>query len=500
MSQGRGGGVSLTTRLTAFFLAALAAVLLGFSTTLWLLAREYLSRQVDERLEAALQTLVASIEFDADGLEWEPNQRSSPWVDRRADSGRIVALPQGSGPDQVRWLVRDGRTGTVVDRSLNLHGAPEQVLTGSPVADTTEATQWEHERFGETPWRVARLRVAGLGAETRAGDEAGSRHGSLVLTAGLSLVSLKQTLANLARLLAGLSIAVWLVAAGLSRRLCRRALVPVTRMAEAARSMSVADLDQRLPALASGDELQDLGDAFNGLLDRLNDAFERQRRFTGDASHQLRTPLAALLGQVEVALRRERPVEDLRNVLTLVRDKATQLGQIVETLLFLARADAEAPLPDSEVIDLAPWLDEYLQRWANGNLRAADLTRSLSEGPFPARAHLPLLAQLLDNLLDNAGKYSEPGTPITIALGREPESSRVTLSVEDRGRGIDPEALPRVFEPFYRAPSARREGRAGTGLGLAVAQRIAAAMNGVVLARSEPGQGSRFTIRFADLS
>jgi heavy metal sensor kinase len=485
-----GPRVSLTTRLTAFFLAALAAVLVGFSATLWLLAREYLHRQVDDRLDGALQTLNAAVEFEPAGLEWEPNP--GPPAARRAvgESGyRVVALPQGPGADQVRWVVRDGRTGAVVDRAPNLEGEAGRRLSSLPLSDAGEAPGFRRERFGGQPWRVARRRVV---APAALPGVPGPYHASLILTAGLSLVPVKVTLLHLARLLGGLSLVVWLIAAALGRGLCRRALVPVTRMAEAARTMGAADLDQRLPTSGTGDELQDLGDAFNGLLDRLHEAFERQRRFTGDASHQLRTPLAALLGQVDVALRRERSADDLRRVLSLVRDQAGHLGQIVEALLFLARADAEAALPDRETIDLASWVVAHRERWS-GHPRAADLVvANEAGGPLRVQAHPPLLAQLLDNLLDNACKYSEPGTPVTIRLGRE--SGRAALSVEDRGRGIDPADLPRLFEPFYRAPDARREGRAGTGLGLAVAQRIAQALGGSLVARGEPGRGSRFIL------
>ena len=113
--------------------------------------------------------------------------------------------------------------------------------------------------------------------------------------------------------------------------------------------------------------------------------------------------------------------------------------------------------------------------------------------PLWTRAHRPLLGQLLDNLLENACKYSGPGTPIIVRIWCEPAT--VALAVEDRGCGIPAEDLPRVFEPFYRAESARRLGRAGVGLGLAVARRIAETHGGTITAESEPGRGSRFVVR-----
>ena len=237
---------------------------------------------------------------------------------------------------------------------------------------------------------------------------------------------------------------------------CRRALAPVTRMAEAACAMGGAHLDGRLPAAGSGDELADLSVAFNGLLDRLQESFDRQRQFTGDASHQLRTPLTALLGQIEVALRRERPSEEYRRVLSSVQRQALSLRRIVETLLFLARADAEAQLPKLERVDLAEWLSEHLRSWAD-HPRVGDLRPQWAPGnPVWAKVQPPLLGELVNNLIDNACKYSRPGTPITLRLGHE--EGMVFLAVEDEGCGVGLEDQQHLFELFYRSAQALRLG------------------------------------------
>jgi signal transduction histidine kinase len=162
-------------------------------------------------------------------------------------------------------------------------------------------------------------------------------------------------------------------------------------------------------------------------------------------------------------------------------------------LLFLARADAEAGLPDLERLDLAAWAEGHLHTWS-GHERASDLRfEDRDDGPFWTLAHPPLLGQLLDNLLENACKYSGPGTPITVRAWCE--RVVVALAVEDCGCGIPAEDLPRVFEPFYRAEPARRLGHAGVGLGLAVARRIARSQGGTITAESEPCRGSRFVVR-----
>jgi signal transduction histidine kinase len=166
---------------------------------------------------------------------------------------------------------------------------------------------------------------------------------------------------------------------------------------------------------------------------------------------------------------------------------------VVESLLFLARTDAEAGLPDLERVDLAAWAADHVLA-CSGHERGADMRFENQCGdPLEIQAHPPLLGQLLDNLLENACKYSEPGTPIIVRVWCE--QALVALAVEDRGCGIPPEELGQVFEPFYRAHAARRLGRAGVGLGLAVARRIAETHGGSITTESEPGRGSRFVVR-----
>jgi signal transduction histidine kinase len=175
-------------------------------------------------------------------------------------------------------------------------------------------------------------------------------------------------------------------------------------------------------------------------------------------------------------------------VLGLVRGQAGNLARIVEALLFLGRADAEAGLPDTETLDLAGWIAVHVAEHGYAGSIQLDHT----DGPLTVLAHPALLGELVDNLLDNAAKYGDPGAPIVVRLRDQGESA--ALSVEDRGPGIDPADLARVFEPFFRSDRARRLGRPGVGLGLAVAKRIATALGGTIGVESEPGRGCRFIL------
>lgn len=466
--------MSLVTRVSVAFLVALALALAGFSASLYSIAGFRLRLGLDQDLEATLDRFpegargrvgrVAWAIYDEAGrrIEGEPGEGRPTVLDGRDLSLLAVDVATTiEGPDGRRWRVLARRIGG-----------------GHPPHGPHEAKGKDHHPGPPT-------------RDQRKGPGLPRERPSNVLAAWAPLGPVEAEIRSLAAVLPLISLGLWALAAVVGRHFARRALAPLTHMAESARAMPFDD--GRLPSTGTGDELEDFAGSFNGLLDRLHVALERQRQFTGQASHQLRTPLAALIAAIEVARRRPRSVEEHERVLDRLHDDAARLWRVVEALLFLARAEAEAALPDLERVELTAWASEHLLTWA-GHERAADLRlEGADSGPLWARVHRPLLGQLFDNLLENACKYSAPGTPIVVRAWGEPET--FGLSVEDRGCGVPSEDLPRVFEPFYRAESARRLGRAGVGLGLAVARRIAMAHGGTIAAESEPRRGSRFTVR-----
>ncbi len=277
--------MTLTNRLSAFFLAALALVLIGFSVTLYLFVRSYYNGQLDERLEAAARTLIATVESEPGGLEWDPKERAGQL------GNSLAQIP-------VFWSVRDDQGHLVdVSRSLALDDPLYRDLESTaPPADGS--------------WRFLSMELREIGFEPDRADKEKKKYAALVFTVAISTAPVQNFLRSVALALTGVSTAVWLVALLCGRWFCRRALAPITRMADQAREMNVDDKTMRLAIPNSRDEVEALGQSFNGVLSRLHEALERQRRFTGDASHQLRTPLTALLGQVEVALRHPRSTDE----------------------------------------------------------------------------------------------------------------------------------------------------------------------------------------------
>jgi signal transduction histidine kinase len=471
--------LTLTARLSVFVLVLLSSVLLGFSLTLFLLTGRYLHGQVDERLDGALSALSGAAEQTRYGLEWEPTQRQA----------EIGASPFGL---PVLWFVED-RQGQILDRSPQ----PETdgLIKSRPVDPGTAHELGETLEWRSGPWQI---RQRWIRAESDAAPRAkpGKRiktHRELRITIGTSLAPVHAALTQLAITLAGLSAGILLAALIAVRIVCRHVLAPVRRMAVAASGIGAEELERRLPAIVTNDEVGRLNRAFNGLLERLQESFERQRRFTSEASHQLRTPLAGMLGQVEVALRRERPVEEYQRVLSAVHRRGNHLSKIVESLLFLSRANAEASLTALEIVCLSSWLPEQIEALSD-HQRAADLLFSCRNSePTYVRAHPALLGELLSVLVDNACKYSAPGSPIAIALERDGRDA--LIQVADRGRGIAEADLRQVFAPFFRSEDARRLGIDGTGLGLSIARRLARLFGGDLSVTSQPGFGTCFSLR-----
>ena len=465
----------------------LALVLIGFSAALYLLADNYLYRQVGERLDTVLNTISGIVESGPEGVEWEPESRQ-------------LNLDFSILGDQSVWLVADDQ-GQVVDRSKGSN-------TESFLADTSPSLQPRHLTSGIVKWKCATWQVGQrwIHAENQLSDHIETsqtlpqdddhKFPAMSITAGVSLTPVRATLRRLAMTLIGLTVGIWFVALAAGRFVCRRALLPVNRMAVAASEIDADDIaHQRLPAAATKDELGDLNRAFNNLLDRLQEAFERQQRFTGDASHQLRTPLTAILGQIEVALRRERPAEEYRQALVTVHQRASHLARMVESLLFLARADSEARLPMLEQVNLTTWVPQHLLTWSD-HIRRRDLIfECATSEPCSIKAQPALLGELLNILLDNACKYSEPGTPIKIQL--ETLDSAVFVKVEDKGCGIEVTDLATLFIPFCRSAEARRRGIEGVGLGLSIAKRLAEVFNAELTVVSRSSQGSCFILRFS---
>jgi len=289
-------------------------------------------------------------------------------------------------------------------------------------------------------------------------------------------------------------IALLLASAG-GYFLARKSLAPVVAMSTQAGRIGAANLHQRLAVQNERDELGHLAQSFNSLLDRLSESFERQRRFMADASHELRTPVAILRGEAEVALSQQaRSLEEYRESLGVLHHEAERLTHIVEDLFTLTRADAgQYPLQPRDF-----YLDELVAECVH-SARTLALAKKISlnfeeASESPIRADESLLRRMILNLLDNAIKYTFEGGRVTVTCRRA--ADQYVLSIADTGGGIPADLQLRIFERFFRADKARSRAEndgGGAGLGLSISRWIAEAHYGRLELTHSDSAGSTFT-------
>ena len=295
-----------------------------------------------------------------------------------------------------------------------------------------------------------------------------------------------------------------LAAALVGRTLADRMLQPLNRLVDASREIGIAGLARRVDEPERPAELRELAQSFNGMLARLQRAVDALKSFTADASHELRTPLTVIRGTAEVALARSRSPDELRETLGEVMEETESMLHLVEDLLTLARGDQAEPALAAGTVELGTLLEDV--REIGETLAYGKPVEVRLDAPeaLDVRGAAGPLRRLFLNLVSNAVKFTDQGT-VTIAAAPVPAPPAgdeaapeprewVEVRVSDTGAGIAPEALPRVFDRFYRADAAR-ERSGGTGLGLAIAQMIVGQHGGSIRAESEPGRGSTFIVR-----
>jgi two-component system heavy metal sensor histidine kinase CusS len=287
------------------------------------------------------------------------------------------------------------------------------------------------------------------------------------------------------------------IASGLGYWTAGRALKPVRAIAGAARDISEHDLHRRLALNLPGDELGELAETFNGMLARLEEGFSTLQRFTADAAHELRAPLAMIRAELEVSLERGRSTEDYQATHRLVLSEVERMARLADQLLLLARADAGSLAPRFERFDLSDLLEETVDRWRL-LARARGVGLALDPlAPGTIWADRELLRRLVDNLIDNAIRHSPPGEEVTLTAGHR--DARWHLEVADAGPGVPDAVRQRLFERFTRGDPARGRETGGAGLGLALCAVIADLHGGTVelTPPNGPPPGAHFLVELA---
>jgi heavy metal sensor kinase len=276
--------------------------------------------------------------------------------------------------------------------------------------------------------------------------------------------------------------------------LSRRALAPVDRIIQDSRSIGHHNLSQRLMVPPTGDELQRLSETLNEMIERLEAAFQRITRFTADASHELRSPLAFILATAEVALLQNRDEAEYRSALADMYGEASRMTQLIDGLLTLARADSGTSQLAMSPVDLREPIKQ-----ARAKALAAAMAKNIRFSTYLPESNIRTLGDstalgcLFLILIENAVKYTPAGGNVEVQLAVD--NGQAVISIRDSGIGIAEEELVRIFERFYRSDKARQRDSGGTGLGLSIARWIADAHRARIEVQSKLGSGSTFTVR-----
>ncbi len=463
--------LSFRARLTLRWTIAFGLLLALANTAVYMGVRTYAQRDVDAHLRTVAATEIASStdqggvlhlhEFSVDDIGG--GEYAGKFVQYYDMGGAVVAQsPMLLGERPVlddEAFVRASR-GQHAIASVNVASRPGRVLTAT-IRDNT--TQY----------------VAAVG----------------LLTDGLDT-----QLTRLAWVLGG----VWVVGLGATTAtgfvLASRALEPIDRITARASSIAKGEIDMRLDPPASDDEIGRMTRLLNEMLDRLHRVIDGNRRFAADASHELRSPLTAMAGEIDVALKRERGPDEYRETLTRLRTQIDGLTALSEHLMLLVRAEERSGHVAAEEVPVRAFVDAACRRFdAQAAARGITLAHSGLDGLI-AYAQPALLARVLDNLIANAVQYNREGGAIHVSGYDEPapgdawEAGRVRLEIADTGPGIPRDEWERVFERFYRREPSRSRRTGGSGLGLALSRAIATWLGGTVRVRASGPDGTTFEL------
>ena len=460
----------ISLRLTFWYGLSLLILLSVFVVFLYTSFHMNLHRDFSDQIDQAQRLLLSTIQAEAE----------TPTLVPSAAIRSVAYQTDGTDGTYVRLISSDGH---VLYQSPNF-AEHKRFRPSLPATATAVAYNhiWEGApaRSQYTPVRNASGAVRGWLEVTRLES---AIHRELHRLEGLLAV--------------GLVLGV-LVAIASGYGLARRALRPVAMLTEAANDIRVTDLKQRLPTnFGVRDELTDLADTFNAMLGRLQASFERERRFRADAAHEMFTPLSSMQSEIDVALRRRREASYYEQTLQTVRDHTRRMSEMLDGLLQLSRAEAieHSQAQAVNLTDLARQRLDYFSPQA----RAGQIAMHHKTEPVALVLADPgHMDTMLDNLIDNAIKYTLPGG--TVCLSIHLDAEEVVLTVSDSGIGFDSTERAHLFDRFYRSdtPAVRRTH--GNGLGLSIVNAIVDGYDGRIQMHSEGlNQGSTFVVRFPRL-
>ena len=461
--------LTLRTRLTVVYTAVFGLLLTAIS----LVSYEVLARQLDADATASLMELTTGLhgylKFDSGTptLSYDP-----------VDTDEAAFVHEATRYYQIF----DAGSGQLIVQSeaiepLGLHFTPGEIRE-LPSREPIEDIKTDYGRI-----RLSNSIITSSGH-------------TYLLQVGSSLDAIDRALDRFLALLLWSVPVGMLAAVAAGRWMTRLSLAPLLRLADETRAIGIRDLQRRVTVRGTGDELDDVAVALNDTLARLEHAIGEMRQFSTALAHELRTPLAALRGEIELAALNEsrgRPSPE-RSASQL--EEIDKLARLIDQLLTLARAEAGDIHTTRAPVDLGAMTALVLEQLELVAQEQGILLTAELNGRIVVQGDAQWLERLLLNLVDNALKFTPRGGRVIVRLAREDQSA--VMRVSDTGKGISPDVLPHIFERFFQADQARSAvgtGVRGAGLGLSLVKWIVDHHNGTIAVESRPGEGSAFTVR-----
>jgi heavy metal sensor kinase len=475
---------TLRARLTVWYTSVLGAILILFAGAVYIGVERHLCARRDAQLAESARALIYAFIHERTEHQELPT----------ADAVAVETIREFRFRDRHFAIYRtEGRLVALSDKSAD--AASARLFLENPPADAPTACVIAAARMGSAAFADAESEDGKLRLYGAATELGGDRYVVVVAGSDADRIEWLSHLRGLFFLLIPVALAG---AAGGGYLLARKSLQPVMRMCAEADRLGAADLSGRLTVAQPDDELGRLANSFNGLLGRLAAAIESLRRFTSDAAHELRTPVAIIQGESDVALARERSLREYRDSLVIIRDESRRTARIVEDLFTLTRADAGQLAPALTRLDLGESVADCVRSLRTFAQTGDVCLQCEVQEELSVRTDEALLRQLLRNLIENAVKYTPRGGAVTVSVERRGDDALV--HVADTGSGIPIPAQARLFERFFRAGPRFQGSQAGVqgggaGLGLAIAAELARALGGDVRLTRSDARGSVFTLR-----
>lgn len=458
--------LTVRARLTLFYAVMLTVVLAFFGALFYKALGLVLERRLTAELKDRALFLAGHERVDDGGVQlvFNPNDREEAYlVHSAARYYQVYQLPSG----------------TLVVQSQELE------LLGVRLTPETVRALANDQEYSDMQLEKERLRFHN---DIVARDNA-SRY---LVRVGIPLTPADEAQRGFLRSLLFLTPLGILLASVVGWEMSRRALRPMKSLAIAARHIDIKQLQERLPTRGAGDEVDEVAQAFNETLARLENSVGQMKQFTASISHELRTPLTALRGEAEIALLQGRSVEEYQRVLASQLEEFDKLAHMINQLLVLANAEAGEIQWTDRSVDLSALATSLVEQLEPVSAaKKIQLSTAMQTGVL-VRGDASWIERVILNLLDNAIKFTPEGGTVSVsvkAMGKEAE-----LSVRDNGIGISVQAQPHIFDRFYRAEPSRSKQIDGVGLGLALVRWIVEKHRGRVTVQSEPGRGSEFSV------